>query len=307
MRKSRYLIVLAAAGTLAAGCGTTVAGKQTPAAVLAAAVTKTGTQTAKIAVTIGIKSKGMSFSYAITGAFDFARSRGTITIPAPIGITELVIPPKAYIKYSANSIASSMKLPHGKTWVEMDTSGAAVNTGPLGATGNPKQLLSWLTAIAANEREVRTGTVRGVPATEYQFNIDPDKLAAKLPHSKPADVRKTFKELGKNGLLVYVWVDGQNLLRRFQLSLHLPAGSGGSSAGMLGMSGSPGLNVTMDFYDYGAPVNVSAPPASQVVKESAVMQGMASGSGASGSSGFSGSPVASLSASAAPPPVSPSP
>ena len=85
-----------------------------------------------------------------------------------------------------------------------------------------------------------------------------------------------------------VWVDGQNLVRREKLSLRdaqrvrTPAGTK--------------LTWTTDFYDFGVPVRVSAPPPSQVANEGSQFAA-ASGSG-SGSGGPSGadSPI--------PPPVS---
>jgi hypothetical protein len=264
VRGGRYLVTLAAAGMLATGCGTTVAGTQSPAGTLAAAVTKTGTQTARIAVTVSVKSTGMSMSFDITGAFDFAHSRGMLTMGAPIGLTELFIAPKAYIKFSGGS---GPTLPNGKSWFEVDATGlpadASSPLGALGTTGNPKDLLTSLTAIAGSEQKLGTGTVRGVPATEYQLNIDPAKTEAKVPSAERASVGKFFQSLGKGTLPVDVWLDGQNLVRRVQLSLRLPGGSGA-----LGMSGNPQLTVTMDFYDYGAPVNVSAPPANQVASTS---------------------------------------
>lgn len=280
VRGGKYLVTLAAAGLLAAGCGTTVAGPQSPTAALAAAVSKTGTQSLRISVTVAVKSSGMSMSYAIKGAFDFARSRGILTAPAPIGLTELYIAPKAYIRYSGAS-ASGMPLPHGKSWIEADTAKMPADSsgalGPLSATGNPRQLLSSLAGIADSERKLGTGTVRGVPATEYQLNIDAAKTAAKVPASERAGVRKFFKSLDKGSLGVDVWVDGQNLLRRIQLSLRVPGGNG-----LLGISGKPRVTVTMDFYDYGVPVNVSPPPASQVFSMSRQMSGISESAVGSG-------------------------
>jgi len=288
VRGGKFLVMMAAAGLLATGCGTTVVHAQSPADALAAAVSKTGTQTTRIALTLSVKSKGMSMSFAITGAFDFAHSRGMLTMPAPIGLTEIVIAPKAYIKFTG--AGTGMTLPHGKTWVEVDENAlpadASSPLGPLGATGNPKDLLTSLTAIASSEQKLGTGTVRGVPATEYQLNIDPAKTASKLPASERASVSKLFQSLGKATIPVDIWLDSQNLVRRVGLSLQLP----GSSTGGLGLSGNPQLAVTMDFYDYGAPVTVSAPPAAQVASMSQMISsGMSS---ASGSSSMPATPVA---------------
>jgi hypothetical protein len=253
---------------LAAGCGTTVARVQPSQGTLAAAVTKTGTQSVRIAVTLAAKSH-VPASFAITGAFDFARSRGTLTMRAPIGLTELFVPPKAFVKFTGAG-ASGMPLPRGKTWVEFD---AASSFGPFAVDTNPGDLLASLTAIAGSVRKLGTGTVRGVPVTEYQVNIDPAKAAAKVPSGRRASFSQMFQSLGKAAIPVDVWVDGQNLVRQFQLSL-------------------PQLTVTIDFYDFGVPVKVSAPPAAQVANLSQIANGgsISAGSGSGSSSPPVGAP-----------------
>lgn len=289
VRGSRYLVnlvTLAAAGLLAAGCGTTMALPQAPGAVLAAAVTKTGTQSLRISVTVSLRATGMSESFSATGAFDFAHSRGTLTLPAPIGVTERYIAPKAYLKLSGTF---GVALPHGKTWVEVDTTGlpAGDSSGMLGAVaGNPKNLLTSLTAIAVSERKLGAGTVRGVPVTGYQLNIDPAKAESRVPRAQRASVGQLFKGLART-VPVDVWVDGQNLLRRVQLSVGLPGGA----TGAMHLAGKPRIVVTMDLYDFGVPVNVTAPPASAVVRSTAVGSGGMFGSTASASGSASASAV----------------
>jgi hypothetical protein len=279
VRGGKYLITLAAASVLAAGCGTVVARTQAPPDALAAAVTKTGTQTARIAMTTSMQAQGMSVSFTATGEFDFAHSRGMLTMPSPMGLTELFLAPKAYIKFSG---ASGMGLPHGKSWVEVDSGfpgGASGAFGPLGTSGNPADLLASLTAIAGSERKLGADTIRGVPVTEYQVNIDPAKAAARVPAWERASFTQFMQNLGNGAIPVDVWVDSQNQLRRVRLSLHIPAG-----AGALGMPGNPQIAETTDFYDFGAPVRVSAPPASQVAQLSQLgMDGASYGSGVSSS------------------------
>ncbi len=59
----------------------------------------------------------MSVSFTETGAFDFARSRGMVSAQYPVGITEIFIPPKAYIKIPG-SVGGP--LPRGKSWIAVD-------------------------------------------------------------------------------------------------------------------------------------------------------------------------------------------
>lgn len=309
VRACKYLIAAAGAGLLTAGCGTIHAGQTPPSApdVLAAAVSGTATQTARIAITTSIQATGMSLSFTETGEFDFANSRGMLTMSAPIDMTELFVPPYVYIKYSG---ATGGSLPHGKTWIKLDTGSIDSVTTMSGIGGSPADLLASLTAIAGSERIIGATTIRGVPVTEYQVNVDPAKMAAKVSGAERAGLAQFAASFGKGSTPVDVWVDHQNLVRQVRLSLAEPGLSEAPSA-----DGKMGLVLSLDFYDFGVPVQVSAPPAAQVASlsgpsaiaglgiasGSAVASAVPSGSSAPGSTG------SAASAAPAPPSVVPSP
>jgi hypothetical protein len=275
---------------LAAGCGTVHAGQTD---TLAAAVTTTAAETSRVATTITMQMQGMTVSFTQNGLFDFAHSRGVITMAAPIGMTELFVPPKSYIMFAGNG----MTLPHGKTWIEISSglpaSAAADMLGPFGGGASPADLLASLTAIAGSERKLGIGTVRGVAVTEYQVNIDPAKAAAKLPGWERAGFTQS---LGKAPIPVDVWVDGQNQVRRLTMTLRMPGGKSGSPA----MPPGTRLVQSTDFYDFGVTVKVSAPPAAQVVS---IPQALAVGSGGIFSSSASSSSNGGISSAAPVPPV----
>jgi hypothetical protein len=73
-----------------------------------------------------------------------------------------------------------------------------------------------------------------------------------------------------------VWVDGHNRVRREKLSLAMPTESGAPAG--------TSLTVTTDYYDFGVPVRVSAPPASQVDTAASAFASGAAAASASGSS-----------------------
>ena len=263
MRGGRYLVVLAGAGVLAAGCGTTSA----QAGNLAAAVTHTAGQTARVAVTTTMRMPGMSVSFTEMGVFDFAHSRGVVSMHSPVGITEIFLPPKTYLKIPGGVYGL---LPHGKSWIAVDarTSGGPGSAllGPFGGGGtDPADLLASLTAISAGVTNLGTTTIRGVPVTGYRVRIDPAKAAARLPGWERAGFRGFARSLGRGAIPVEVWVDGQNLVRRVQVSLHLPGGVGAPASARV-------VQAT-DFYDFGVPVRVTAPAAAQVASMSQVIKG----------------------------------
>jgi hypothetical protein len=288
MRGGRFLAVLAlgGAGVLAAtGCGTQVATAGPPAG-LAAAVTRTTAQTARIAITTATQIQGMTMSFTESGAFDFARSRGTLSMNSPMGFTEVFVPPKMYIKMPAGAGAS---LPKGKSWIaagpgmpgDLAASGlGGALSGPLGAgNGDPADLLASLTAISGSVTKQGTATIRGVPVTGYRVTIDLAKAAAKVPGWERASFKEFAQSLGAGTIPVDVWVDSQNLVRRMREALPMPSGLG-APAGAL-------VTQTTDFYDFGVPVRVSAPPAGEV----ASLPQLIAGGPATGTPGTGGAPT----------------
>ena len=309
MRVGRFLGVLVGVGgtLLAAGCGTehVQSGGGQPVS-LAAAVSRTQDQTARIAISIGYQMQGMTISYTETGEYDFAHSRGTISMQAPVDMTEVFLPPTTYLKLPADAIgtgsgSSGGALPKGKSWVALSDSaaGSLLNSPEDGA--DPADLLAALTAASSSVRKLGPSVIRGVPVTGYALTVDSAK-AATISGADRAAVEALLSSSGESKIPVDVWVDGQNLVRRESLTLAMPGvsgtGSGGSgtAAGGSGAAADGKLTLTTDFYDFGVPVRISAPPAAEVVQESQAFKAL-------GSSVSSGSASGS-SATATPPPVS---
>lgn len=271
MRASRFGVATLVA-LLAAGCGTTHASsgdRGTPGSLMAAA-RATSALSSRIAETMTIRIGGMSVSYSAAGEFDFTHARGTLTVRAPINLTMLFDPPKAYVKLPGGDGAT---LPKGKTWVELNASElggmGAFGPGPLGAN-SPADLLTSLTAISGSVKKLGAGSARGVAVTEYQVGIDPKKAAqaAKLPAAQRASYRQFLGSLGAEAITAAVWVDGANLVRRVSLSLQLPASIATALPG--GATKSARIIETTDFYDFGVAVRVSAPPAAQVASMASI-------------------------------------
>jgi hypothetical protein len=82
--------------------------------------------------------------------------------------------------------------------------------------------------------------------TGFAFKVDPAK----------ASLEALGKLYGAGAIPVDVWVDAHQLVRQEKLTLAVPGGTGAP--------GGTHLVITTDFYDFGVPVRVSAPPASQV-------------------------------------------
>ena len=87
-----------------------------------------------------------------------------------------------------------------------------------------------------------------------------EKVAAQ---EKEVRLRRAYekieKQLGTTKLLVEVWLDEEGRVRRLKTTTPLPeeAASGGDA------QGGGRMTVVYEYYDFGAPVRVSPPPAGQ--------------------------------------------
>ncbi len=263
MRGGRYLMVLAGAAVLAAGCGTQRAG----AVNLAAAAAGTASQSARVTVVTTMRTQGMSVSFTETGVFDFAHSRGMLRMNGPAGLAseELFVPPRIYVQLPRGTHGL---LPHGRSWVAVGSAAtggpAAALLGPFGGT-DPGDLLASLTAVSSTVRNLGAATVRGVPVTHLRLAVDPARAAARVPRGRRASFRAFAASLGAATIPVDVWIDQQNRVRRLRWSPHLPAGPGAPA--------STRFTQTADFYGFGVPVRVSAPPPRQVISLSHLSTG----------------------------------
>jgi hypothetical protein len=280
------VVILAAVAVLATGCGT----RQASADALSAAVANTTATTSRVTVSTTMSSPGMKTTITATGEFDYAHPRGLLRMrgAAPGGEEVRYLPPRLYVKLPEAPGAPFAK---GKAWVGISLPSRAVDGGlpflPLGnVDANPMDLLSALTAIAGKVADLGPATIRGVAVTHYRVSVD---LAEAEAHQRPqarAEFHSFASSLDSATLPVDVWVDGQARVSRIAISRPMPHGSG--------MSAGFRVSEAVDYYDFGVPVQVLAPPASEVMSASRFSQSVSS-SGTSSGGGIG---------QASPPPVS---
>jgi hypothetical protein len=166
------------------------------------------------------------------------------------------------------------QLPSGKEWVQVDLAKAAALRGvDLGeiqsfAKGSdPRETLDYLRSIAGKLTRIGTEDVRGVSTAHYFAAVDWQKALA-----------RAAKKSGQQGFLaqlqsmptavasvpVDVWVDEANLVRRMKLSFVFTSP---------GQSQQAKAAMEMELFDYGEPVTVEAPRASDVVDAFALRAG----------------------------------
>lgn len=251
---------------LAAGCGSTTARNASgtdPLRVINAAYQKTTAATSKVDVVtqLNASSGGSSqaFSVHAAGNFDYSRHRGELTTTLPTGGTTTVLQIGDVI-YLKLPVLPGAPGPAHKPWIRIvprDLPKASTSNGSLSSgLRDPSQALSYLRSVSSRVDTVGAETIRGTKTTHYKVTVDLHKLAASQPAmSQSADL--LIKALHTSSLPVDVWVDAQGRVRQLRLQQPLPNTAGiGVSTGTVTM--------TEQFYDFGTPVTVAVPPASQV-------------------------------------------
>jgi hypothetical protein len=231
-------------------------GFDTPLAFSAAGAYDTPAKKAQMTMDLG------SFAKLIGG---FA---GALGGDAPEGLGD---PEKWKLEMRLDGTAAYMRmpflaseLPSGKEWIGIDLARAAQMQGrdlgdiqSLAQGSDPRAMLDYLRSVAGEVTQVGTEDVRGVPTAHYFAVIDWQKLLQQAAKSADRpDLLEQFQGFGgtMENIPVDVWVDANSLLRRMTMTFSMTAGTQEA-----------GGSLRLELFDYGEPVSVEAPPASDVV------------------------------------------
>ena len=165
-----------------------------------------------------------------------------------------------------------------KPWVSVDAATLARLTqlalGDVGAqiTGAPLDALTYLRAVSGDVALVGPDITRGEPTTHYRGSIDPSKVKAQLPEAlRPHP--STGGGASAPNLPADLWIDGQGRLRKLVISGG-PTGLapfGGSATTRPSTASTEESTITLELWDFGVPVEVTAPPADQVADVSGLL------------------------------------
>jgi hypothetical protein len=184
----------------------------------------------------------------------------------------------------ANAPALSAMIPGGASWVKLDLQtlgkGFGVDLNQLLGQGyqTPTDALDLLKSVGSVTTvgpETITQTVGGqttdVSTTHYTADIDPTKVATQLASDIGGTVGQKIQDAVNNSAVtpaaipVDVWIDGSGLVRRVVLD---------QSGTQDGQTGS--LHLQLDIAGYGNPVNVTAPPSSDVFDATSFLSSLGS-------------------------------
>jgi hypothetical protein len=272
----RLLALLVAGAALAAGCGQAAVTSSAPVepkpstgliAESAAATADAGTARAAYTMRMtGLQGASGGVNARGTGAVDFA-ARSTelrmhMTVPQAgmtLDMSERMIGTTMYIR--SPLFAGAIHKP----WLKLDlqklgkAAGIDMNAAMSTGGSDPTQMLAYLNAASDSIDRVGSEDVRGTETTHYHVVVDLLKMANTVPAAKQGALRRTLRRevelIGTHTMPIDVWIDAHGLVRREHI---------GFSMQPPGASATVGMQMTIEYFDFGAPVHVVAPPAGQV-------------------------------------------
>ena len=145
----------------------------------------------------------------------------------------------------------SPELGTGDKWLKIDLSDPDSLFGMIGKATDPEVMFKALETPKKLEL-VGAEDVDGVATNHYRITVDPTKYVEAMEF--PA----AMADMLPKELVTEMWVDADNLPRKFSQSMEIPAVGGGKPTS----STSEGT-----YSDFGTDVDIEAPPSSQVTEQ----------------------------------------
>jgi hypothetical protein len=189
------------------------------------------------------------------GAFDYRRGVGYMSLDMNgVGMMQEVVTKKAFYMRFPDALRAALGT--NRPWLEMRFSTLKAASGVdmsklmnANPTGDPSSMLRVLSQARVVHQD-GTENVRGVPTTRYSVTATMGELLRAEGLTSAIDLSKQPAGTADQQIHFVVSVDKQGLPRRLVMSTNL-AGMGS-------------MDMTMDMFDFGAPVEVSVPPSSIV-------------------------------------------
>jgi hypothetical protein len=152
-------------------------------------------------------------------------------------------------------------IPGSRRWVQVDLSKKSGGASETSLTQVPAsqsgEAISFLRGASSDVQNLGTSQLHGVTVTHYRAMINFDAVINALTLKQRGTMRATIRQLayetGSPTMPVDFWVSADGRLRAEQYKIASVVHSGSVVA-------------RVEFYDFGVPVHVTAPPASQITK-----------------------------------------
>ena len=263
--------VIVALAIVGAGCGGGSTSNALSLDPVAAAATKSQhAGAARIRFNLALTGPHKVVKLRGSGAMDGTSSQMSFKLGSLAGLTGLPRAARSQLSGSMQEVALQQdgdyvlylripflasQLPGGQPWIKLDVSklgkSGGVDLGKLmsGSQLQPTDVLSALKAEGVKVHELGSATVDGAKTTNYRVTVDMAKVLQSKGLTSPllTSAAAQMKSITEN-----VWIGKDGLVRRVAFAYGTP------------QSNSPRVSATMDIYDYGAKVDIAAPPSNQV-------------------------------------------
>jgi hypothetical protein len=118
------------------------------------------------------------------------------------------------------------------------------------ATRNPIRLLAFLTGASDDVREVGQDDVRGTRTTHYEGTLDLQTVVNQAPADQRAELQEALSFIAEDQPTMVpfgLWVDGAGVAHRLRIE------------------GPVGMRMTIEYFDFGVPVELTPPPANAIM------------------------------------------
>lgn len=134
----------------------------------------------------------------------------------PGGLTEIITPATLYMKWSFLTQTLHLTRPWLAIPVSSISNSSGINLSQIfsQATGSGPLTQSQLLQGATSVRQVGTGSIGGVPVTEYTGTLPLDKGISYLSGSAKTEAQQAIAAAGFSTATFTVWIDGQHTVRK---------------------------------------------------------------------------------------------
>lgn len=152
----------------------------------------------------------------------------------------------------------------GDEWVETDVDGAGDITSEFGggAFGSSNEALGPFTEAAADIVEVGNETIRGTDTVHFRAEVRYKEYYESLSAEEKAafDEQYDMGDVAVDSIPIDLWFDAEGRIVRMQYSMSDPAMFADAE-------GIESVDMTIEAYDFGADIEITPPPAGQVLSE----------------------------------------
>jgi len=240
------------------------------------AVTEAGTASMEMVMEMAIE--GRAIEMRATGAMDAEAQQMTMELDMgamfrglaeqtgeslPEGLDEpMRVVADGTTMYVQMPFLSALGAPSG--WLSMDLEELGMGADTLGAY-DLRGTLETLRGATGEPEVVGTEEVRGVETTHYRVTVDLAQALEEAPESARAALEQMGGAAGLEGaeMVVDIWIDADGLPRRQSMDM-------GSMFGAMGM-GAASATMTIEYFDFGEPVDIEVPAPEEVTPFTDVM------------------------------------